>query len=575
MNRSPLAVLFVVCALSGAASAAERDDKAVRKALADELARTMKELKLGNEPRPYHVAYQVTDTEGAYASATRGALITTDVNRHRRLRVDLRVGSAKADNGNFLDNRFAPSSYGLPIEDDYGAIRKEIWLATDASYKRALQALAKKQASEQRQARREDDPSADFTEAKPVTVEETEGPAPKVEQAALQALVTRLSALLRDYPDLHSSLAFASQRTFRKRLLSSEGTWTDERRTYVRVTVTAETQAGDGMRLDGYVPFFARSVAELPSAEEMEKAARQMADEVIAQRKAVVPDGGNAVVLFEGRAAGQIVRRMLADHVSGTPPPKAGEGRSFGAPPESEFATRLGQRIGPAFLNVHDDPKAETVGTVPLFGAYTVDDEGVPAERVSLIEGGVLKSLYMSRTPRKEIARSNGHGRGLPVAGAIRGRPGNVFVTPAKGAQGTKNALAPAALRARAFKLAKESNGTVYVVRMVDSGNALSGEGDGGRSALRPIAVYRLKDAKSAPEPVRGITLEGLLPRTFKSIAAMGKEPYVYNTGNDTGPDDLPTAFVTPALLFGDVEVRKETGKHPKPPLYPIPPLEK
>src|SRR6185295_10352068 len=79
----------------------------------------------------------------------------------------------------------------------------------------------------------------------------------------------------------------------------------------------------------------------------------------------------------------------------------------------SELADRLGQKVTAPLLDAVDDPLRETAGpgNVRLFGAYHADDEGVAAERVSVIEGGILKGLLMTRTPRKEIAHSNGHAR--------------------------------------------------------------------------------------------------------------------------------------------------------------------
>ena len=58
----------------------------------------------------------------------------------------------------------------------------------------------------------------------------------------------------------------------------------------------------------------------------------------------------------------------------------------------------------------------------PLLGAYRVDDDGVPAMPVTLVEDGQLKAFYMSRVPTQEIAISNGHGR-RAGGGAHTARP--------------------------------------------------------------------------------------------------------------------------------------------------------
>ena len=40
-----------------------------------------------------------------------------------------------------------------------------------------------------------------------------------------------------------------------------------------------------------------------------------------------------------------------------------------------------------------------------------IDDEGQPAQRVELVDKGVLKTFLMSRLPVASFAESNGHGR--------------------------------------------------------------------------------------------------------------------------------------------------------------------
>lgn len=96
------------------------------------------------------------------------------------------------------------------------------------------------------------------------------------------------------------------------------------------------------------------------------------------------------------------------------------------------------------------------------------------------------------------------------------------------------------------------------------------GGGRGGPPPVRPLVVYRVKDGQE--QLVRGLTLEGLLPRSLKEITAVGKDSVVYNFidsgGSGTG---IPSSIVTPALLFSDVDIRRITGKNRKPPLYPRP----
>src|SRR6185295_18418735 len=68
----------------------------------------------------------------------------------------------------------------------------------------------------------------------------------------------------------------------------------------------------------------------------------------------------------------------------------------------------------PANISVYDDPSQTKLGDKSLIGFYSIDDQGVPAQRVSLVEAGLLTNLLTSRRPSKERPQSNGHGRGVP-----------------------------------------------------------------------------------------------------------------------------------------------------------------
>jgi predicted Zn-dependent protease len=551
------------------ALAAVPGEDVVRQAMSAEMARTMKELQIPDEPRPHRVVYVVTDTELAGAGATFGASLGVTTRRWRTLRVEVRVGDRNFDSGNFVENAFSPSDFPtpLPVEDDLLALRRELWLRTDEAYKRAVDAIGKKRAAEKAQAKSSEEAPFDFAEAKPV--EGTSGAGEKTDAEAIAKIAGTLSAVFRDQPGVHSSRAGGEQIVVRQRLLTSDGGWKDERRSYVELAASADTQADDGMRLRSWCAFQGTTLQELPSLDEMTKSAKAMAADLTAARKAPIPDNGNAIVLFEGRAAGQLMRRLLGDHLSGTPPPRSAAGaRSVVAP--SDLASKLGQRIGPPFLEAYDDPRAALAGKTPLFGSYQIDDEGVPAERVDVVKKGMLESLLMSRTPRKELTRSNGHGRGRAVAGAVRGRVGVLYVS------GGKAAVSDEALRARALKEARAAGKDVpvYLVRHLDSTVPLGGGDEAARGpGVRPLIVVRLRDGKE--EPVRGITFQNLLPRSLKDLVAIARQPAVYNyLTPQEGPVTVggaPGTIVTPSVLFKDIEVKKDTEKHPRPPLYPHP----
>ena len=165
--------------------------QAVQKAMQDEIARSMKDLQMGDEPRPYYVAYTISDVEQATTSATLGAVTASHSYRGRLLRTDLRVGDASFDNTNFEGGSRVES---VPIEDDYAALRREMWLRSDEAYKTAVETLARKRAAAAGQAADEDDDGVgDFSKqaAAQLEVPFTAGPA---DPEALREIVRKLSA---------------------------------------------------------------------------------------------------------------------------------------------------------------------------------------------------------------------------------------------------------------------------------------------------------------------------------------------------------------------------------------------
>ncbi len=553
-----------------AAPAAVSADGAVRQAMRDELARTLSDLHLAEQPRPYFAGYTVADSDWVQVGATLGSVTTELSGDLRTMRIDLRVGEPALDNSGFGGSGFGM----LPLDDDYAALRRWLWLRTDEAYKVAVEALVRKKATAGGQAEGEDDLVPDFSiEPSATTVSLPELAPPAL--PPLRELARKLSAVFREYPAVSTSRATALHGVGRQRYLGSDQTWADERDGFVRLDLWAGTQADDGMPVRNAVAFTAGTVAELPAVAVMEKAVRAMADELRGMVEAPVGEGGDAVVLFEGAAAGQIVKRLLADQVVGMPPAKAG---AFGRG-DRGLGEKLGQPVTARFLSVYDDPR-ERHGPDQqlLLGSYHADDEGVPARRVSLIENGVLKTLLMSRTPSKEVRRSNGHGRSMR-GGPARGHIGNLFVT-------AKGGLSRKALLARLAKEAKARGCEAYIVRALEdpsTGGAVDpgdyGEqmaflaGGGGPGSVPPRVIYRLRNGKE--ELVRGITIDGVLPKSLKSIVAAGREPHVLNFIDGFGGSGLPSAIVTPALLFTDLEVRPQKDRHPKPPLYPHPSFAK
>jgi hypothetical protein len=199
----------------------------------------------------------------------------------------------------------------------------------------------------------------------------------------------------------------------------------------------------------------------------------------------------------------------------------------------------------------------------------------VPAQRVSLVEHGVLEGLLMTRAPRKEIPRSNGHARAPRFAGP-HAHVGTLVLS-------AKNPKTRKELVGELARIAKGGGVTTYVVRLLDDGQLPVSDPDDmmsmfsfglggghGPPPVHPLVVYRLEHGKETL--VRGLALENLEPRSLKDVTAAGKDAVVYNYIDEgSGFAGVPTTIIAPPLVVSDVDVRRVTGKNRKPPLYPPP----
>ncbi len=538
--------LVAVAPPSAAAPTPPVDDAAVRRALEDEMARSLKELKLGSEAPPYYLRFAVVDSDRAWASARLGAMVDADRQPSRSLHIELRVGSPDDDNTNFVGSSPGGSA-SVTREDDYAVLRRDLWQLTDREYKDALQTFARKRASKAVQAAEKDkDRVPDFAKAPAVQLISNKAVVPSdADRAKVRDLTLKLSSVFREYPKVDNGRVIAGLDVTRRRILTSEKTWTDERRSQVRVDVYAETVADDGQHLNAGLAFTSADVAGLPPLEKMEAEVRALAKNLAEQRAAPQVEAGSASVLFEGAAAAQLARMMLAWSLTGQPIPRS-PGERMAVDGSMSFADKLGLVVAPKWFSVVDDPTATGPGKRLLAGGYETDDEGVTGERVTLVDQGVVKTLLMSRAPRKEITKSNGHGRGT---GSIRAASSNLFVNVTGG-------LSRAELLAAARRSAGPK-GTVYVVRQLGEGSGL-----GRGQTLQARVAFRVKDGKE--EAVRGLSLEGFAPKKLKKdLVAAGKEPYVL--------EDHSQATVSPSLLFEDVDVGRPNEKNRTPPLYPSP----
>jgi predicted Zn-dependent protease len=540
------------------ATAAAASSDTILAAMAAELDRSKAQLKMDNVAAPYYVEYHVSDVQEFYTEAAFGALRLSETSHTRSLRVVVRVGNYKQDS-------YGPGAgqgvYDIaPLDNDQTALRRALWLATDRAYKAATQALGSKQASQTQF--NGDQGYDDFAHAQPL---QSLGPLAKlnVDPKPWTDLVVKSTDLYRTDPQLDSLTASARFVVVNKYFVNSEGTVTRQGSEVDSLALDASTQAADGMRLERSPYFAAAKPADLPTPEKFVAATAAAISTLKELRDApIVEEDYIGPVLFSPDSAADLVASLIGNNVTGDRPRAGDTARTAGT-----FASSYKSRVLPAFLSAVDDPTMTTFQDKSLVGSYEVDDEGVRAQKVPLIENGQLTNYLLGREPIRDFPESNGHGRAASGQ-APRPSVSNLILQ-------ASQSLSPADLKKKLIDMCRDENKPYgYLAETLSVNNSISGGGRGRGPAafnveLYPVLLYRVYVRDGHEELVRGAIFNELDTRSLRSdIVAAGNDPLVDNRAGA-----IPTTVISPSLLFDELEIRRTDDKNPKLPEYAAPAL--
>jgi len=598
-----LILLFLLMS-SGMVAGAQvsQDNDHTLQAMRDEMnrAKTRLELKIPNidrPVRPYYVEYRLLDLEVREVVAEYGTILSSTHTRNRFMDVESRVGSHKLDSSNFVSDDgfrgFIGPTGSVGIDRDYDSLQQDLWIATDQAFKEAVETYSRKQTYLSSLARQSD--IDDFAKAEPIKlIEPLETPDWTGRNWDQEARET--SATLRAFSEIHESrvtyyLVYATEY-----LLTSEGTEIRQNRHFAGIEAGLGTFAADGVPLNHFYATYATHPAGLPGVETVRKGLNVAGTELMALRAAPPAQDYTGPVLFEARAAASIVAQVLGPAVNGARPPisfsPVMEQMLGNLGGKSDWVGRLGARVLPSGVTAVDDPGAKDFHGTPLIGGYAVDDEGVRAEKVTLVESGNFKGELMSRRPGPDSSQSNGHGRAAFLNDA-KPTMSNLFFSSAE-------TLSAADLKkkfldsCRAEKLnyclvvREMDNPALSLLHQEDFSELLASYGGGAGAGDRlPLVVYRVYPDTSREEIIRGSRIVGLNSRALRNLAGIGNDSFVFNymqsqingfAGTALGAfgsaqSGLPASVVAPSLLFEELEVRGARGEAKRLPLLPPPPM--
>ena len=504
---------------------------------------------------PYFLSYAVSDASAIMMRAQYGALVGSSDSHFRFADVQVRLGSPSLDNTHGDHRGSAVNTIQLPLNDDRQALARSLWVATNAGYGNALDNYLRVKTESQVRAK-EEDSSPDFSTEPPQVSLARPAPPVSIDRAAWEERVRRLSRVFRDYPDVYRNLVLLTVQNETDYFASSEGSRIVTPHQQARLVVLAVTRADDGMDLFRDQTFEAETVDGLPSQADLEAAIRALGKSLEALRKAPATEPYNGPAILSGRASAVFFHEVLGHRLEGQ--------RQRGDDEGQTFTKEIGKDILPDFLSVADDPTQTTYDKTWLSGSYTYDDEGQKAQRVQLIQDGVLKTFLMSRLPIASFSASNGHGR-AQTGRMPTGRQGNLIVTSTK-------TVSDSALRQQLIDEAKKQ-GKPYGLYFEDisSGFAVTQRSSPQAFQVIPLVVWRVYVDGRPDELVRGVAIVGTPLAAMKRIVATGDHPEVFNGQCGAESGTVPVSAVAPAMLVSEIETQRQPQGIDRPPILPIP----
>lgn len=554
VKRAGLGVLVTLASL---AAIPQAPAQGLIEIMQRELARGYAGLQAKAELKPYYLSYEVSDVETVVVDGSFGALRVSEAGRQRVFDVSIRVGDRDFDNYHRTRGalpRFTSGSF-LPLEDKSAPIERILWRDTDRAYRAAAERFGLLRSSQEVKVE-EADRSPDFSAA-PAARDLLPLAAETLNRPAWEPRVRKWSALFNGKSGILTSQVRVTSIADNRYFTDSDGGAIRHGRAFARLTISAQAKAADGMNLGLDHSFEAETPGGLPGDAEVESAVAGLVKEL--QGLLVAPEAEPFVgpAILSGGAAAVFFHEIFGHRMEGHRQKDENEGQTF--------TNQVGNAVLPAFLSVISDPTRHQFDNHDLMGWYAYDDEGVKAQRVTLVENGILRNFLMSRSPIAGFAQSNGHGRRAPGAEVVS-RQSNLIVEASQSvpAKQLRDMLIEEARRQR------KPYGLYFA--KVTGGFTTTGREGLQAFTVIPLVVYRIYTDGRPDELVRGVDIVGTPLASFAKIMAAAQGAEIFNGFCGAESGSIPVSAVSPALLVREIETQRRAKADDRPPLLGAPP---
>ena len=509
-------------------------------------------------PPAYFINYTLTSTQRTEVMGSNGALLSSQESYSRWLETQVRVGGYDLDNTHKVGNSVQrEGSYGtsVPVDDDAGVLRRAIWLQTEKQFTAASQGLIKINTSKEVQAQTAEEHAPDFSREQPHVFY---GPEVAVhpDRKPWEEKVRLYTRAFRASPEILNSIVTFSALGQNQYQVNSEGSRLQFGQIHYRLELFIQGKAPDGMDINRYYNFDWSNPADAPDDKTVLAEGQVLRKELEALVAAPLVEPYAGPALLTGRATAVFFHEVFGHRAEGFRQKDISEGQTF--------ARKVGEPILPSFVSIYDDPTKKTIGKDVLIGYYPFDDEGTPAERVTLVDKGVLRNFEMSRQPLTGFPNSNGHGRRQIGAQPVS-RQGNLIVQ-------SSLTVTNAELRRKLIEeIKRQGKQFGLLIDDIAGGFTFTGRGQPQAFQVQPLVVYKVFANGQPDQLVRGVDIVGTPLVSLTKILATGDTPEIFNGYCGAESGSVPVAAVAPAILISEMEVQKKETSTDKPPILPPP----
>ncbi len=409
--RSITYILVILALLTTvSASASEKSDSdIIFKAMEDEMARSMTELKLDDNGTPFYIAYNVMQAKRGKILATLGAIIESNSDDRAWCNVNLKMGDYNLNDEKYYDkaNRINHNDgfFSVPLGVDYDGIRRSLWIMSSSVYKNASEKYKNKKEQMERQGISvEDLPSPDFSkeDVNVVLLDELED---EFSKEKFEQLTKELSAQFKNFKGVIDSEVELNFQNVMQYGVNSEGIKFKTPYRFYILSVNATMLDKNNHTFTQSLEYYQTSFTQLPPREEILSDINLLVENMHQCKESeMFTDVYSGPVLFMNDAGVEMCYKQIFK-----------KGMGLVANPRSLVFTKekglirdenkswedyKDKKVVDLKLSFELKPLMPEYKGKILLGSFELDLDGlVPHETELLIKDGILNQQLIGRTP--------------------------------------------------------------------------------------------------------------------------------------------------------------------------------